>query len=127
LLPLSVTKGQRVKQSNEKNHITITPPQSLKSTRVNRVIISTNKKLSKIQNDREIEKSLQVAQKRGTEILQVPNPANPLKSSNGEKSEKAGFVLLRLLAQEAGNNELKILQSLDFAKPETCYPQIDIL
>jgi hypothetical protein len=127
LLPLSVTKGQRVKQSNEKNHITITPPQSLKSTRVNRVIISTNKKLSKIQNDREIEKSLQVAQKRGTEILQVPNPANPLKSSNGEKSVKAGFVLLRLLAQEAGNNELKILQSLDFAKPETCYPQIDIL
>jgi hypothetical protein len=127
LLPLSVTKGQRVKQSNEKNHITITPPQSLKSTRVNRVIISTNKKLSKIQNDREIEKSLQVAQKRGTEILQVPNPANPLKSSSGEKSVKAGFVLLRLLAQEAGNNELKILQSLDFAKPETCYPQIDIL
>jgi hypothetical protein len=127
LLPLSVTKGQRVKQSNEKNHITITPPQSLKSTRVNRVIISTNKKLSKIQNDRKIEKSLQVAQKRGTEILQVPNPANPLKSSNGEKSVKAGFVLLRLLAQEAGNNELKILQSLDFAKPETCYPQIDIL
>jgi hypothetical protein len=121
LLPLVVTKGQRVKQSN-KIHTTITPPQSLKSTRVNRVIISTNKKLSKIQNNRKIEKSLQVAQKRGTEILQVPNPVDPLKSSNGEKSVKARFVLLRFLAQEAGNHELKILQSLDFAKPETGYP-----
>jgi hypothetical protein len=68
-----------------------------------------------------------VAQKRGTEILQVPNPVDPLKSSNEEKSVKARFVLLRLLAQEAGNHELKILQSLDFAKPETGYPQIDIL
>jgi hypothetical protein len=37
----------------------------LKSTRVNRVIISTDKKISKIQNNRKIEKSLQVAQKRG--------------------------------------------------------------
>jgi hypothetical protein len=110
-----------------KNHTTITPPQSLKSTRLNRVIIFTDKKLSKIQNNRKIEKSLQVTQKRGTEILQVPNPADPLKSSNEEKSVKAGFVLLRLLAQEAGNHILKILQSLDFAKPETGYPQIDIL
>jgi hypothetical protein len=126
LLPLFVTMGQRLKQSNEKNHTTITPPQSLKSTRVNRVIISTNKKLSKIQNNRKIEKSLQVAQKRGTEILQVPNSVDPLKSSNWEKSVKAGFVLLRLLAQEAENHELKILQSLDCAKPETGYPQIDI-
>jgi hypothetical protein len=68
-----------------------------------------------------------VAQKRGTEILQVPNPAGPLKSSNGEKFVKVGFVLLRLLAQEAGNHELKILQSIDFAKAETGYPQIDFL
>jgi hypothetical protein len=44
------------------------------------------KKRSKIQNNRKIEKSLQVAQKRGAEILQVPNPADPLKSSNEEKS-----------------------------------------
>jgi hypothetical protein len=43
-------------------------------------------KRSKIQNNMKIEKSLQVAQKRGTEILQVPNPVDPLKSSNGEKS-----------------------------------------
>jgi hypothetical protein len=43
-------------------------------------------KLSKIQNDRKIEKSLQVAQKRGTEILQVSNLADPLTSTNGEKS-----------------------------------------
>jgi hypothetical protein len=84
-------------------------------------------KLSKIQNNRKIEKSLQVAQKRGTEILQVPNPADPLKSSNEEKSVKARFVLLRLLAPEAGNHGLKYLQSLDFAKPETGYLQIDIL
>jgi hypothetical protein len=70
---------------------------------------------------------MQVAQTGGTEILQVPNPVDPLKSSNGEKSVKAGFVLLRLLAQEVGNHELKILQSLDFAKPETSYLQIDIL
>jgi len=54
--------------------------------RKTRVIISTDKKGSKIQNNRKIEKSLQVAQKRGTKILQVPNPANPLKSSNREKS-----------------------------------------
>jgi len=31
-------------------------------------------KLSKIQSNRKIEKSLQVAQKRGTKILQVSNP-----------------------------------------------------
>lgn len=43
-------------------------------------------KRSKIQNNRKIEKNLQVAQKRGTEILQVPNPVDLLKSSNGEKS-----------------------------------------
>jgi len=36
-------------------------------------------------------------------------------------------VLLRLLAPEAGNHRLKNLQSLDFAKPKTGYPQIDIL
>jgi hypothetical protein len=41
LLPLFVTKGQRVKQSKEKKHITITPPNGLRRTRVNRVIIST--------------------------------------------------------------------------------------
>jgi hypothetical protein len=29
-----------------------------------------------------------VAQKRGTKILQVPNPADPLKSCNGEKAYK---------------------------------------
>jgi hypothetical protein len=117
LLPLFVTKGQRVKQSNEKNLTIITPRQSLKRTRVNRVIISTDKKLSKIQNNRKIEKSLQVAQKRGTEILQVPNLADPLKSSNEEKFVKAGFVLLRHLAQEAKNHGLKDLQSIVFAKP----------
>jgi hypothetical protein len=69
-----------------KNHTTITPPQFLKSTRVNRVIISIEKKNSKIQNNRKIEKSLQVVQKRGTKILKVSNPAVPLKSSNREKS-----------------------------------------
>jgi hypothetical protein len=75
-------------------------------------------KHSKIQNSRKIEKSMQVAQKRGKKTFQVPNPAYPLKSSTGEKSvQKAGFVLLRLLAQEAGNHGLKtfnllILQSL---------------
>jgi hypothetical protein len=85
-------------------------------------------KRSKIQNSRKIEKSLQVAQKRGTKILQVPNFANPLKSSNGEQTVlKAGFVLLRLQAPEAGNHGLKNLQSLDFARPEPGYPQIDIL
>jgi hypothetical protein len=63
----------------------------------------------------------------GTEILQVPNPVDPLKSSNGEKSVKAGFVLLRLLALEAGNHGPKNFQSLDFARPEPGYPQIDIL
>jgi hypothetical protein len=47
LLPLFVTKGQRVKQSNEKNHTTITPPQCLRSTRVNRVIISIDKNFLK--------------------------------------------------------------------------------
>jgi hypothetical protein len=45
-----------------------------------------------------------------------------------EKSiQEVGFVLRRLLAQEAGNHRLKNLQSLDFAKPKTGYPQIDIL
>jgi hypothetical protein len=65
---------------------------------------------------------------RGTKILQIPNPANPLKASDGERFvHKAGFVLLRLLAPESGNHRLKNLQSLDFAKPKTGYPQIDIL
>jgi hypothetical protein len=69
-----------------------------------------------------------VAQKRGTKILQVSNPADPLNASNREKSiPEVGFVLLRLLAPEAGNHGLKDLQSLDFAKPDTGYPQIDIL
>jgi hypothetical protein len=61
-----------------------------------------------------------VAQNRGTKIFQVPNPVDPLKASNREKSvQKAGFVLLRLLAPEAGNHRLKkklqrlILQSLN--------------
>jgi hypothetical protein len=54
-----------------------------------------------------------VAQKRGTKILQVPNPADALKVRNGEISvQKARFVLLRLLSQEAGNPGLKDLQSL---------------
>jgi hypothetical protein len=45
-----------------------------------------------------------MAQKRGTKILQVPNPADPLKSSNREKDvQKIGFVLLWLLAPNAGN------------------------
>jgi hypothetical protein len=43
------------------------------------------------------------------------------------KSVKADFVLLQLLAPEAGNLGLKNLQSLDFARPEPGYPQIDIL
>jgi hypothetical protein len=43
-------------------------------------------KRSKILINRKLEKSLQVAQKRGTKILHVPNPADPLKSSSGEKS-----------------------------------------
>jgi hypothetical protein len=69
-----------------------------------------------------------VAQKRGTKILQVPNPIGPLKSSSGEKVvQNSGFVLLRLLDLEAGNHRLTNLQSLDFAKPETNYPQTDIL
>jgi hypothetical protein len=68
------------------------------------------KKLSKIQNNRRIEKSLQVAQKRGTEILQVSNPVDPLNASNIEKSvPEVGFALLRLLAQEAGNYGLNNL------------------
>jgi hypothetical protein len=68
------------------------------------------KKLSKIQNNRRIEKSLQVAQKRGIEILQVSNPADPLNASNREKSvPEVGFALLRLLAQEAGNHGLNNL------------------
>jgi hypothetical protein len=55
-----------------------------------------------------------MAQKRGTKILQVPNPADPLKSSNREKDvQKIGFVLLWLLAPEAGNHGLKNLQSLE--------------
>jgi hypothetical protein len=64
---------------------------------------------SKIQNNRKLEKSLQVAHKRGTKILQILNPADPLKSSNGEKSLTAGFVELRLLAPEAGSHGLKSL------------------
>jgi hypothetical protein len=69
-----------------------------------------------------------VAKKRRTKILQVPNPADPLKSQSGEKVvQKAGFVLLQLLDLEARNHGLENLQSLDFAKPEPGYPQIDIL
>jgi hypothetical protein len=69
-----------------------------------------------------------VAQKKGTKILQVSNHANPLRASNRVKSvKKAVFVLLQLLALEARNHGLKNLQSLDFVKPETCYPQIYIL
>jgi len=65
---------------------------------------------------------------RNKTILLVPNPADPLKSSSGEKAvQKAGFELLRLLDLEAGNHGLKNLQSLDFTKPETGYLQIDIL
>jgi len=65
-----------------------------------------------------IEKSLQVAQKRGTKILKVPNPADPLKASNREESvQKVESVLLRLLASEAGNHRIKKkLKSLDLAK-----------
>jgi hypothetical protein len=43
-------------------------------------------KRSKILINRKLEKSLQVAQKRGTKILQVPNPVDPLKSSNEEQT-----------------------------------------
>jgi hypothetical protein len=69
-----------------------------------------------------------MAQKRGTKIVQVLNPADPLKSSSGEKAvQKAGFVLLRLLDLEAGNKGLKNIQSLDIAKLEPGYPQMDIL
>jgi hypothetical protein len=69
-----------------------------------------------------------VAQKKGTKNLQVPIPADPLKSSNGEKSvQMAVFVLLQLLVLKAGNHGLKNLHSLDFAKPKTGYSQIDIL
>jgi hypothetical protein len=58
-----------------------------------------------------------VAPKKGTKILQVPNPVDPLKSSNEEKAvQKPGFVLLQLLAPEVGNHGLKNLQSLDFGK-----------
>jgi hypothetical protein len=47
---------------------------------------------------------------RGTKILQVPNPANPLKASDGERSiHKAGFVLLLFLAIEAESQRLKNL------------------
>jgi hypothetical protein len=66
-------------------------------------------KRSKIQNNRKLEKSMQVAQKRGTKILQVPNPTDPLKSSNGEKSVTVGFVELWLLAPEAWSHGLKSL------------------
>jgi hypothetical protein len=45
-------------------------------------------KLSKIQNNRRIKKSLQVAQKRGTTILQLSNLADPLKSINGDEKLK---------------------------------------
>jgi hypothetical protein len=96
--------------------------------KVNKVYKIHRQKHSIIQNKRKIEKSLQVVQKRGTKILQVLNAADPLKSRNGEKAvQKAGFVLLQLLDLEAGNHKLKNPQSLDFAKPETGYPQIDIL
>jgi hypothetical protein len=67
-------------------------------------------KFSKVQNNRRIEKSLQVAQKRGTEILQVSNPADPLNASNKEKSvPEVGYALLWLLAQEAENDGLNNL------------------
>jgi hypothetical protein len=63
-----------------------------------------------------------------TKIIQVSNPVDPLKSSNKEKSvQKAGFVLLWLQVPKAGNHGLKNLQSLDFAKPEIGYPQINFL
>jgi hypothetical protein len=83
--------------------------QKVKGKRSNNI---HRQKHSKIQNNRKVEKRLQMAQKRGTKILQVPNPADPLKSSNGEKSVTAGFVELRLLAPEAGSHGLKSLQSL---------------
>jgi hypothetical protein len=69
-----------------------------------------------------------VAKKRGTKILKVPNPADPLKSRSGEKAvQKAGFVLLWILELEPGKHVLETLQSLDFGKPEPGYLQIDIL
>jgi hypothetical protein len=75
-----------------------------------------------------LEKCLEVAQKRGIKILQVPNLVDPPKSSNGEKTVlKVGFVLLRLLAPETGNHGLKNLQSLDFVRAKPSYSQIDIL
>jgi hypothetical protein len=39
-----------------------------------------------------MEKSLQMAQKRGTKILLVPNPDDPLKSSNGKKIHTKGWI-----------------------------------
>jgi hypothetical protein len=42
-------------------------------------------KRSKIQNNRKVEKRLQMAQKE-EKILQVPNLADPLKSSNREQT-----------------------------------------
>jgi hypothetical protein len=42
-------------------------------------------KCSKIQNNRKVEKCLQMAQKE-EKILQVRNPADLLKSSNGEQT-----------------------------------------
>jgi hypothetical protein len=96
--------------------------------KVNKVYKIHRQKHSIIQNKRKIEKSLQMAKKRGTKMLQVPNPDDPLKSRSREKAvQKAGFVLLRLLDLEAGNHGLENLQSLYFAKPELGYPQIDIL
>jgi hypothetical protein len=79
-------------------------------TRVNRVYKIHRQKHSKIQNNRKIEKSLQVAQKRGTKILQAPNPAEPLRASNKEKSvQKAGYVLLFLPISTSRGHRLKNL------------------
>jgi hypothetical protein len=80
-------------------------------------------KLSKIQNKRKIEKSCKWPKRE-----EHKSSKYQILLIHREKSvPEVGFVLLRLLAQEAGNHGLKNLQSLDFAKPKTGYPQIDIL
>jgi hypothetical protein len=48
--------------------------------------MSTDKNFLKSKTIGKKKKSMQVAQKRGTEILQVSNPTDPLNASNREKS-----------------------------------------
>jgi hypothetical protein len=49
----------------------------------------------------------------GTKIIHVPNPDDPLKPSDRERSvQLAGFMLLRLLALQAGYHRLKTFSRL---------------